>query len=110
MRNLIFACALLAGMNPVVTARADENAFSQPLSFTLEDGRILAEGAFVADTAEQFEAFLAANGKLDGNWNIPLYIQSPVARCRPHSTWAAACAAMGCRLSPSMSAPRLAPT
>lgn len=55
---------------------APEDVPDHDLSFVLKDGYILAEGVFVEDTAEKFKAFLAENGKAEGTWNIPLYIQS----------------------------------
>ena len=75
VRLLILSTAALA-LNFASVCAAPEDVPDHDLSFVLKDGYILAEGVFVEDTAEKFKAFLAENGKADGTWNIPLYIQS----------------------------------
>ena len=63
-------------LNFATVCAAPEDVPDHDLSFVLKDGYILAEGVFVDDTAEKFKLFLADNGKAEGAWNIPLYIQS----------------------------------
>jgi hypothetical protein len=79
MKAILAACVGLALLGGAPQAAADDlgDALDQPLSFTLKDGMISAEGAFEVDSAIVFLKFLAENGKLTDSWNIPLFIRSP---------------------------------
>ncbi|MCA0433338.1 MAG: ATP-dependent Clp protease proteolytic subunit [Proteobacteria bacterium] len=73
MRRFSWTMALLSSLALApVPALADD-----VMSFRMENGSIVATGAFALDTADSFRAFLAANGHAEGAWNTALFINSP---------------------------------
>jgi hypothetical protein len=60
-------------------------AFAAPLhaaedrmTFTLDNGVIIADGPYVADTPQEFQSFVAANGPpAEEPWNTVMYVTSP---------------------------------
>jgi hypothetical protein len=74
--KFLFLSTAILALNFGAAKAAPEDVPEHDLDFTLKDGYILAEGGFAEDSAVKFKAFLAENGKAEGTWNIPLYIQS----------------------------------
>ena len=74
--ELLLLSTVALALNFATASAAPEDVPDHDLNFVLKDGYILAEGVFVEDTAEKFKTFLIENGKAEGTWNIPLYIQS----------------------------------
>lgn len=73
--KFLLLSTVVLGLNLSSASAAPEDVPEHDLSFELKDGYILAEGGFAEDTAQKFKAFLAENGKAEGRWNIPLYVQ-----------------------------------